>query len=110
MSSSSGERDKILQLLELFLLTDNNAALDQCTGRTATHELFETRDTQGEYATLFPLLKRHPDKFHKYMRMKLETFNYILNKIELDPTITKKWCNFHKQPIYPEQQLVVFLR
>ncbi|GFN86280.1 calcium-regulated heat stable protein 1 [Plakobranchus ocellatus] len=39
--------------------------------------------------------------------MNLETFGYILNKIE--HRLEKSWCNWHR-PILPEERLVVTLR
>lgn len=40
--------------------------------------------------------------------MTLDTFNYVLSKIH--SSLEKNWCNFHKQPIVPEERLVITLR
>uniref|UniRef100_A0ABD2WA75 DDE Tnp4 domain-containing protein n=1 Tax=Trichogramma kaykai TaxID=54128 RepID=A0ABD2WA75_9HYME len=42
------------------------------------------------------------------MRMDVDTFDYILSKIER--YLVKKWCNLHTDPILPEQRLVVCIR
>lgn len=55
-----------------------------------------------------PILRKYDDKFKQYTRMKVETFDYILSKIEDD--LTKDWCNLHNRPILPEEQLIVTSR
>ncbi|KAL7296896.1 hypothetical protein TKK_0010286 [Trichogramma kaykai] len=40
--------------------------------------------------------------------MSVESFNYILLKIE--GHLEKRWCNLHNSPMYPEERLVIALR
>lgn len=72
------------------------------------HEINRQRGIHGEYHTLMPFLRKHPDKFYEYLRMPIECFGYILNNIK--DRIERAWCNLHKQPIRPEEKLVVTIR
>lgn len=65
--------------------------------RIQVHEINQGRRQFSEYHHLFPLLKKYDDKFETYLRMKLSTFEYILSKVY--NSLTKNWCNLHKQPI-----------
>ncbi|OXU18176.1 hypothetical protein TSAR_011554 [Trichomalopsis sarcophagae] len=56
----------------------------------------------------YPILKSYPDKFVQYMRMQVSTFEYVLSRVA--PSLTKKWCNLHVQPIFSEERLVLTLR
>lgn len=76
--------------------------------RFQQHEILKERPVFGEYHHLFPLLRRHPEKFYQYTRMEVSTFDYILDKVA--PFCQKKWCNFHKSPIRAEERLVMTLR
>lgn len=76
--------------------------------RFGIHEINKNRGIYSEYHTLFNDIKRDEEKFFQYTRMTLETFNYILGKVE--HRLIKTWCNWHKQPILPEERLVVTLR
>lgn len=72
------------------------------------NEASRGRTTFGQYHYLFPILKKYDDKFHNYMRMSLPCFEYISQHI--NESCTRNWCNFHTQPIAPEEKLVVTLR
>lgn len=72
------------------------------------HEINQNRKVYGEYHHLFPLLRKYPKDFYEYTRMTVETFDYILYKIQ--PYCNKQWCNFHTCPIEMEERLVVTLR
>lgn len=76
--------------------------------RCQVHALNRHRKVTGEYHHLFPSIKRFPEKFEQYLRMKIGTFEYILAAIS--PHLSKKWSNFHIQPILPEERLVLTLR
>nr|CAI5855744.1 unnamed protein product [Callosobruchus analis] len=54
-----------------------------------------------------PQLKAQPQKFNEYFRMELQTFDYVLNKV--DQRLIRDWCN-HKNRISPEERLMVTLR
>ena len=73
-----------------------------------SYELNSSRSINGEYSTLFPLLKNYPNKFKEYMRMSVPTFEYVLSKISF--LLAKNWCNLHVQPIMSEERLVLSLR
>lgn len=67
------------------------------------------RKEYGSYYHLFEKdIKFDEHKFYDYTRMTQETFNYILSKIE--HRLIKRWCNWHVQPISPEERLLVTIR
>lgn len=76
--------------------------------RYSVHPLNKKRTSCGEYFNYFPSLKKYPEKFHQYLRMDVDTFHYILSKVENG--LMKNWTNFNTQPILPEERLVVTLR
>jgi len=85
-------------LLKLLLLNG---------GKTEhVNELFSRRDDKGEFEMLFQELWDQPEKFFEYFRMKPETFEYILEKIEESIT---KFSNFRKC-ISAKQRLAVTIR
>lgn len=95
----------------LMLLSGTSIGLENLLNRVKDfqiHEINMGRKTASEYSYLFPILKKYNDKFQQYMRMLQSTFQYILSKIE--GKISKNWCNFHTQPILPEERLVLTLR
>ena len=50
------------------------------------HPLYATRGTHGEYVRVCLRLRKYEDKFFKYFRMSVCTYDYILNHIEEDIT------------------------
>ena len=64
--------------------------------------------TMSEYHHLFPQLKADGERVFQYFRMDIETFTYILGKIE--HRLIKNWCNLHQKKILPEERLVITLR
>ena len=76
--SSSDSDDDLLYMTNVALL----ASAGQNTRSESVHPLNKERRVYGEYHHLFKGLKEHPDKFFQYTRMSVETFNYVLNKIE----------------------------
>ena len=96
--------------LDFFLLDSvlpKIIILEECQ-RVSVHEINRKRTEEGEYHRLFPRLKSNPSRFHSYMRMSFDTFNFILEKIEL--RLAKDRNNWHQQPIMAEERLVVMLR
>lgn len=79
-----------------------------CKKREGVHEINRDRPVFGEYHHLFPQLKGDKSRFRSYIRMQIETFNYILENIE--ESLTKNWGNWHQRPILPEERLVICLR
>ncbi|XP_050292833.1 uncharacterized protein LOC126733542 [Anthonomus grandis grandis] len=74
----------------------------------SVHPINKSRKRFGQYHTLFFELKQHPDRFFEYLRMDIATFNYILEKVS--PCLQMNWTNYNKQPIGPEERLVITLR
>lgn len=54
--------------------------------RYRVHELRQRRDNIGEFQNICTVLKNYPSKFHDYFRMKVFTFDHILNSIKDDLT------------------------
>ncbi|XP_014229618.1 protein ALP1-like [Trichogramma pretiosum] len=68
----------------------------------------DSRKNRSQYFCYFLHIKGDATRFSNYCRMSIETFNYILSKIS--DNLLKNWCNFHKEPILPEEQFVITLR
>lgn len=85
-----------------------NVCLKAKQRKEGIHPINKGRDRHGEYHHLFKQLKGDESRFFQYMRMTSETFKYILEKVEV--SLTKTWCNWHKQPILPEERLVITIR
>nr|CAH7734524.1 unnamed protein product [Callosobruchus chinensis] len=78
--------------------------------RFSAHPINQKRQYLGEYHHLFQeLKKRHSDRFYAYMRMSLDTFQYIYNNIETK-IARCNYNNYHTNPILAEENLVVTLR
>ena len=58
--------------------------------------------------TLFLNGKLLGERFFQYFRLDIETFTYILRKIE--HRLIKNWCNLHQQKILPEERFVITLK
>ncbi len=69
------------------------------------HPMNVLRSKDGEFVRICLPLRKHPDKFYKYFRMKPATFDYILENIKND--IQKhSW----RTSISPGERLAVTLR
>ncbi|XP_017135552.2 protein ALP1-like isoform X4 [Drosophila miranda] len=71
------------------------------------HEIFRNRPVLGEFHRMYEQLRTFPIKFAEYARMQVETFDYILNKIE---SRIQKQQTFLREPIGPKERLFVTLR
>lgn len=69
------------------------------------HPMNKRRESDGEYVTVCLPLRQYPDKFFKYHRMSVSTYDYILENIKGDIT---KWSN--RPSISPGERLAVTLR
>ena len=58
----------------------------------STHPINTNRYEFGEFHHLYNDLRKYPQKFFEYMRMNIETFDYILSKIS--DKIKKKLVQF----------------
>lgn len=72
------------------------------------HPINRRRYLFGEFHHLYKQLREHPAKFIEYMRMKMETFDYIHSQIS--DKIEKQWRNCHSRPILSEERLMITLR
>lgn len=75
--------------------------------RCAVHELNQDRAIYGEFHHLYKGLRRNPERFFEFLRMSVETFDYILGRVK--HRLKKKVTNF-KKPISPAERLYVTLR
>ncbi|KAJ8684328.1 hypothetical protein QAD02_020120 [Eretmocerus hayati] len=83
------DEDEMRVLLDLLL--DNTAlkAFLLCRKRSLhAKEMNMLRLKYGQYHTLFLILRRHPEEFRMYMRMSIDTFDYILEAVA--PTTSPK--------------------
>ena len=71
------------------------------------HPLNRSRLDKGEFYSLYPDLRHYPQKFFTFYRMPVAKFDELLWQIA--PRIKRKSSSF-RQPISPEQQLVLTLR
>ncbi|KAG8254430.1 hypothetical protein J6590_008882 [Homalodisca vitripennis] len=88
-----------------FLLLDRNLLLNSNTRQFWVHEFNEDHTQSEFYVTCLPL-RDHADKFKKYYRMTVETYDYILSHIKGD---LQKWSNF-RTCIEPAEKLSILLR
>ena len=56
----------------------------------------------------FLQLKADGERVFQYFRMDIESFTYILGKIQ--HRLIKNWCNLHQQKILAEESFVITLR
>lgn len=75
--------------------------------RKAVHEVNKMRYVYGEFHQLYPQLRQDSARFFEFLRMSIETFDYILTKIK--DRLRKKITNF-KSPVSPEEKLYVTIR
>ena len=71
------------------------------------HPLNEDRIEKREFYNLYPDLRHYRAKFFQFYQMSVEKFDFLLTK--LAPRLRKKSTNL-RQPISPEQMLVLTLR
>lgn len=69
------------------------------------HPLNMRRPIDGEFVRLCVPLRRYPDKFYKYFRMSVSTFDYVVDGIKCD--ITKR---SNREPVGPAERLAVTIR
>ena len=74
----------------------------------SAHPINVDREIFGEFHHLYTQLKQHPPKFKEYMRMTVETFDYVLSHIS--DRSEKDWRNCHTRPIVPEERLMITIR
>lgn len=102
-SSSSSDEDDILlsSSYRKWCLIKNRR-------RKTIHPLNKKRSQFGEFHHLYNDLRKDKFRFFQYMRMSMETFDYILSKI--GDKVNISWKNCHAQPIIVEERLMLTLR
>lgn len=55
-------------------------------------ELFLNREQDGEYFRIKDVLRNDPEKFQRYYRMSIESFDMLLDKIEMLPVYCSAVC------------------
>lgn len=86
-------------LLYDFLTTSRSVAVSDINLKRAKF---------GEFHHLYNDLRKDPGKFRNYMRMDIDTFDYILCQIQ--GSLFKRPSNFIKTPLSPAEKLVITLR
>lgn len=69
------------------------------------HPINMLQTTEGEFVRICVPYRQYPDKFYKYFQMSVATFDYILNRIQVD--ITE---HSFRPLIGPAERLAVTLR
>ncbi|KAL7291690.1 hypothetical protein TKK_0014720 [Trichogramma kaykai] len=75
----------------------------------------DSRMNRSQYFCYFLHIKGDATRFSYYCRMSIDTFNYTQSlkykfRRSKVNNLLKNWCNFHKEPILPEEQFVITLR
>ena len=100
----SSEDEFMIPVLDSSLVL---SSVKKSVRRDHVHPINRERRHFGEYHHLFCKLKNYPSRFHEYTKKSMDTFQYILTKVE--NRLLKNWCNLH-DPILPEEKLVITLR
>lgn len=99
------------KVVQLVMLLENPMLhkyyLNKKKKRQAVHKMNQCRGTYGEFHHVYKDLRQHPDRFFKFLRMSVETFDFLVSKIM--NRITKKTTNF-KKPISATERTYVTLR
>ncbi|XP_069624175.1 uncharacterized protein [Ranitomeya imitator] len=75
--------------------------------RMWVHPLIKQRINKGHFSRLYAALRTNPDKFFNYCRMRIQTFDILLDILR--PGITKKDTRMRKS-ISAEERLILTLR
>lgn len=100
MTSSSSSSDEFYLLENSFLKLNRKLM--------GIHPINKNRKQFGEYHHLFKEIKEDESRFFQYLRMSISAFNDLMEITQ--HKLIKNWCNWHKQPILPEEKLVITLR
>ncbi|CAH1384646.1 unnamed protein product [Tenebrio molitor] len=102
MASCEYESEEFLVLTALLEDAENIRKT-----RKWVHEINMVRRKEGEFHTLYPLLRNDEEIFFLYFRMNFECFDELLNLIKDD---IQKQCTNYREPIEPVERLTVTLR
>jgi hypothetical protein len=93
---------------KVLLLESANLKLKHRTKkRKWVHEFNEERNRLGEFYQLYRDARLHPDKFHDYLRMTKNTFDTLLEKVEVH--LCGPGTNY-RETISAKQRLVLTVR
>ena len=101
-SSDSSHSDEDIALLLLAV-----GARQKRKRRHWVHPINQSRKQQGEFFTLYPLLRDDPERFYQYFRMQPEQFDYL--HARLRPSLLSEGTNY-RESIDPEHKLAVTIR
>ena len=114
MSSVIAADYRLVAIMELtsedaaLLIASENVHLKLKRERRGVHEINQLKGQYGEFHHFVPQGKADGERFFHYFRMDIETFTYILGKIE--HRLLNNWCNLHQRKILPEERFVITLR
>lgn len=97
------------KIAKRLLLCDNSYVnfVNMENKKMWVHEYNLHRDHDGEFLRVYKKMRNYPDKFFNYARMSVESFDFLLNKVQdkLERTST----NF-REAISAEQRLCITIR
>lgn len=103
MRSTGNKRLQILYLL--YLRRKHRSA--QNKRKYWIHPLLQVRYVEGAFYTLFEKLRSHSDKFFRYFRMSVATFDFILERINM---LIQRQDTVMRLCVPPKEMLAVTLR
>jgi hypothetical protein len=71
------------------------------------HPINQLRNVYGEFHHLYWQLRKYPERFFEYLRMSVETFDFILSRVS--HRLQKQTTNY-RQSISSAERLVVTIR
>ncbi|XP_040286669.1 uncharacterized protein LOC120999712 [Bufo bufo] len=92
---------------EILLLRARRRARERRRRQFRVHQMSLTRMRSGGPSELYHKLRSHPNKFLDYLRMSLESFDYLVQRIEA--TIQRQ-DSYYRRFIPPPEGLMVTLR
>ena len=98
-------KDRRIFLLENSFL--RRRLLTKKKKRIGVHEMNKKRSVLGEFRHIYEELRLDRERFFKFLRMSIETFDFLLSKVQFK--LTKQVTNF-KKPISAAERLYVTRR
>jgi len=97
-------------LLEIICAAEADGELEESAQkhrRYWVHPLHSSKKYDMKFQIFYENLKKYPDKFFDYYRMSIQSFEELIEKVQLN--LTKEITHL-RNPISPEEQLTVTLR
>ncbi|CAG5006499.1 unnamed protein product [Parnassius apollo] len=92
--------------MDIFEVIGILEALKEDKRKHWVHPLYKKRLSIGQFHTLYPELRKHPEKFYDYFNMTSHTFDELLKSIT--QYIAKN--NITRDTLCPEERLTITLR